>query len=224
MAECNRQGGERCNSETFFKRSGARYKRIRKRPRGEPSPQLYAYKKEKLQELEELDSKGDIILYYADESHVCTNGYVPYGWQYKDEDVYVPAEKAARLNIFGMITRKNEYKGFTTQESINADKVVEYLDHMSFSVKKKTVVVLDNASVHRNRKIKELRKIWEDRGLFLFYLPPYSPELNPAEILWRVLKCKWLRPIDYTTTDSLFYATNSALAAVGNILKVNYSL
>ena len=160
-----------------------------------------------MQELEELDSKGDIILYYADESHVCTNGYVPYGWQYKDEDVYVPAEKAARLNIFGMITRRNEY-----------------LDLMSFSVKKKTVVVLDNASVHRNRKIKELRKIWEDRGLFLFYLPPYSPELNPAEILWRVLKCKWLRPVDYTTTDALFYATNSALAAVGNILKVNYSL
>lgn len=80
-----------------------------------------------MQELEELDAKGDIILYYADESHVCTNGYVPYGWQYKDEDVYVPAEKAARLNIFGMITRRNEYKGFTTQESINADKVVEYL-------------------------------------------------------------------------------------------------
>ena len=93
-----------------------------------------------MQELEELDSKGDIILYYADESHVCTNGYVPYGWQYKDEDVYVPAEKAARLNIFGMITRRNEYKGFTTHESINADKVVEYLDLMSFSVKKKTAL------------------------------------------------------------------------------------
>ena len=177
-----------------------------------------------MQELEELDSKGDIDLFYADESHVCTNGYVPYGWQYKDEDVYVPAERAARLNIFGMITRRNEYRGFTTQESINADKVLEYLDLMSLTVKKKTVIVLDNASVHRNRKIKELRKIWESRGLFLFYLPPYSPELNPAEILWRILKGKWLRPVDYTTTDSLFYATNSALGAVGRTLNVNYSL
>lgn len=90
--------------------------------------------------------------------------------------------------LYACITRRNEYKGFTTQESINADKVIEYLDLMSFTVRKKTVVVLDNASVHRNRKIKELRKIWEDRGLFLFYLPPYSPELNPAEILWRILK------------------------------------
>lgn len=164
------------------------------------------------------------ILYYADESHVCTNGYVPYGWQYKDEDVYIPAAKAARLNIFGMITRRNDHKGFTTQKSINADKVVEYLDAMSFTVKKKTVIVLDNASVHRNRKIKDLRKIWERRGLFLLYLPPYSPELNPAEILWRILKGKWLRPIDYATAYNLFYAAHSALAAVGKLLKVNYSL
>ena len=73
---------------------------------------------EKLQELEELDSKGELMLYYADESHVCTNGYVPYGWQFKNEDIYIPSEKAARLNIFGMITKRNQYKGFTTQESI----------------------------------------------------------------------------------------------------------
>ena len=75
-----------------LKNIGARYKRIRKRSRGKPSPQL-AYKKEKLQELEELDSKGELMLYYADESHVCTNGYVPYGWQFKNEDIYIPSEK-----------------------------------------------------------------------------------------------------------------------------------
>lgn len=115
------------------------------------------------------------------------------------------------------------WKGFTTQESINADRIVDYLDRFSFNVTKKTVIVLDNASVHRNRKVKELRKIWEKRGLFLFYLPPYSPELNPAEILWRILKGKWIRPIDYETTDSLFYCTNRALASVGTNLFVNYS-
>ena len=72
------------------------------------------------------------MLYYADESHVCTNGYVPYGWQFKNEDIYIPSEKAARLNIFGMITKRNQYKGFTTKESINADKIVDYLDRFSF--------------------------------------------------------------------------------------------
>ena len=100
---------------------------------------------------------------------------------------------------------------------------MDYLDRFSFEVKKKTVVVLDNASVHRNRKVKEMRKIWEDRGLFLFYLPPYSPELNPAETLWCILKGKWIRPADYNTKDSNFYCTNRALASVGTNLFVNYS-
>ena len=176
-----------------------------------------------MQELENLDSAGEIDLYYADESHVCTSGYVPYGWQFKDENVFIPSEKSARLNIFGMITRGNQYKGFMTQESINADKVSDFLDKMSFQVRKRTFVVLDNATVHRNAKLKELRSIWESRGLFLFFLPPYSPELNLAETLWRILKGKWIRPMDYVSNDSLFYSANRALAAVGISLFVNYS-
>lgn len=63
--------------------------------------------KEKLQELEGLDSHGNIELFYADESHMCTDGYVPYGWQFEDENIYIPSKKAAKLNIFGMITKKN---------------------------------------------------------------------------------------------------------------------
>ena len=112
---------------------------------------------------------------------------------------------------------------FTTQESINADRIVDYLDRFSFEVKKKTVVVLDNASVHRKRKVKEMRKIWENRRLFLVYLPPYSPELKPVETLWCILKGKWIRPADYNTKDSNFYCTNRALASVGKNLFVNYS-
>ena len=176
-----------------------------------------------MQELENLDSAGEIDLYYADESHVCTSGYVPYGWQFKDEDVFIPSEKSARLNIFGMITRGNQYKGFMTQESINADKVSDFLDKMSLQVRKRTFVVLDNATVHRNAKLRELRSIWESRGLFLFFLPPYSPELNLAETLWRILKGKWIRPMDYVSNDTLFYSANRALAAVGISLFVNYS-
>ena len=122
-----------------------------------------------------------------------------------------------------MITRGNQYKGFMTQESINADKVSDFLDKMSLQVRKRTFVVLDNATVHRNAKLKELRSIWESRGLFLFFLPPYSPELNLAETLWRILKGKWIRPMDYVSNDTLFYSANRALAAVGISLFVNYS-
>lgn len=106
-----------------------------------------------------------------------------------------------------MIDRNNRFEGFCTSESIDAEKVVDFLNRFSFKLNRKIFVVLDNASVHRNEKIKRMRPIWEKRGLFLFYIPPYSPHLNIVETLWRIMKGKWLRPQDYATTESLFYAT-----------------
>lgn len=223
MAERIRQGGEREHVQGFFIRIGARYRRIRKRPKGQPSPQLYAYKTEKLQELEKRANDGLIDLYYGDESHICTEGYVPYGWQFPGEDIYIPSQRGYRLNIFGMIDRNNRYEGFSTSQNITADKVADFLDRLSFRIKKDTFVVLDNASVHRGKLISQLRPIWEKRGLFLFFLPPYSPHLNIAETLWRILKGKWLRPADYVSTDSLLYATNRALAGIGSELYINFA-
>lgn len=207
----------------FFISIGARYKQKRKRPRGVLSPRLYEYKVEKLQEFESQASEGRIRLYYADESHTCTEGYVPYGCQLQGEGVYVPSQRVARPNIFGLIDRDNRYKGFTTFENMTADKVLSFLDDFSFNLEMDTFVILDNASVYINKKIKELRPIWEKRGLFLFFLPPYSPQLNIAETLWRILKGKWIRPQDYITSDMLFYATNSALANIGKGLRINFS-
>jgi transposase len=58
--------------------------------------------------------------------------------------------------------------------------------------------------------------------LTIFFLPPYSPHLNLAETLWRILKGKWIKPQDYISKDNLFYAANSALANVGKVLYVNF--
>ena len=179
-------------------------------------------KSQKLQELVQQEKNGLIALYYGDESHVCTDGYVPYVWQFCGEDVYIPSEKDLRLNIFGMIDRRNRYERFTTTENMTADKVANFLDRMSLRISKRTFVVLDNASVHRCRLMREFRPLWEKRGLFLFFLPPYSPHLNIAETLWRILKGKWLRPVDYLYTDALLYATNRALAAIESGLKINF--
>ena len=85
------------------------------------------------------------------------------------------------------------------------------------------MVVLDNARVHTAAKVKEQLESWQQRGLFLFYLPVYSPHLNIAERLWKELKARWLKPQDYLTTDSLFYAVKMALAAVGQHLAINFS-
>nr|WP_239059471.1 transposase [Bacteroides sp. 224] len=156
-------------------------------------------------------------------SHVCTEGYVSYGWQFPGENLYISSERAKRLNIFGVISRYNHFEGFCSCESIDFQKVVSFLGQYSFKVTKKIFVVLDNASVHRNAKIRQMRPIWEKRGFFLFYIPPYSPHLNIAETLWRIMKGKWLRSQDYVSADTLFYATNRTLADIGKKLRINYN-
>ena len=122
----------------------------------------------------------------------------------------------------GRINRFNITLRFITTENMTADKIADFLDRMSLRISKRTFVVLDNASVHRWRLMRELRPLWEKRGLFLFFLPPYSPHLNIAKTLWCILKGKWLRPVDYLYTDALLYATNRALAAIGSGLKINF--
>ncbi|WP_275441255.1 IS630 family transposase [Lepagella muris] len=219
----NRHFGIPIHAETFFRTLGAGYKRIRLTPKGEPSPQILESAVERLQELDRLEISGHIDLVFGDESHVCTSGYVPYGWQFPDEKVSIRVEKCGRLNIFGMISRNNKYHGFTSTESINSDRFIEYMDEYTLTLKKLTVLVLDNASIHKSKKVKERVEDWKKRGLYIFYLPPYSPHLNLAETLWRILKGKWIKPEHYISKDTLFNAVQNILGGIGSEYKVRYS-
>lgn len=207
----------------FFISLGARFGRIRKTTKGTPSPQLYDYKKEKLQELEQQYREGLIDLYFGDGSFTCTEGYVPYGWQFPGESIAIPSDRGARLNIWGMIDYNSRYHGFCSTESMTSERIADFLDKFSLTIRKDTFIVLDNAKVHRSKYMKEMRKIWEKRGLFLFFLPPYSPHLNIAETLWRMLKGQWIQPADYVSTDNLFYAVNRGLAGLGKSHFINFS-
>ena len=208
--------------QEFFILDGARFGRIRKTPKGQPSPQEYAYKKELLQELEHQWESGLIDLYYGDESHVCTEGYVPYAWKFKDEDFCVPVYKCGRLNIFGMIDRNCVYHGFTTTENINSDRFIEFMEGFSLGISKETVVILDNSSVHKSRKVKDCLQRWKDRGLHIFYLPPYSPHLNIAETLSRIMKGKWIQPHNYGDKHALFATVEDILSNVGKQYMINF--
>ena len=70
--------------------------------------------------------------------------------------------------------------------------------------------------------MKESLDKWRERGLYIFFLPPYSPQLNIAETLWRILKTKWIKPSHYIDTNTLFDATHEILDGIGDRYRVNY--
>jgi transposase len=137
--------------------------------------------------------------------------------------VCILSEKGHKINCFGLISRDNQCHWCTTTDNIDALFVREQLEQLSFQIRKTTFVVLDCARIHTSKIIRERLDFWQQRGLFIFFLPPYSPELNLAETLWRKLKKEWLKPEDYLENDHLFYATNRCLANVGKELSIKFS-
>jgi transposase len=172
--------------------------------------------------LEQRSEKGEIDLFYGDETQISEEGYVPYGWQFRDENVAITCCKGAAVNCFGLLSRGNDFIYETRTPTITADFVIEQLDRLSWQINKHTVIVLDNARVHQNKKMKAMQRIWAGRHLFVFFLPPYSPHLNIIERLWKELKTRWLRPQDYSEDQCLFYSLKLILNAIGKDLTINF--
>lgn len=173
--------------------------------------------------LEEQSRQGSIDLFYGDETGVNEMGYVPYAWQFKDEKLGIPAVRGKQVNCFGMVSRNSQLVFQTSCENINAGFIVDFFEGFSLIISRMTVVVLDNAKIHVAQKVKERMGCWQQRGLFLFFLPPYSPHLNLCERVWKELKARWLKPEDYQSFDMLAYAVTQCLFNVGTELRINFS-
>lgn len=185
--------------------------------------EVYRHKREILGELEKLSEKGLIALYYGDESKVSLEPCIPYGWQFADEQIAMPTANGSGLNCFALLSRDNQAAVETTDKAITGQFIFDRLEEFSMKLRKLTVVVLDNARIHKSKIVKERIEVWQKRGLYIFYLPRYSPHLNIVETLWRKLKYEWLAPADYLDKDNLFYQIRSALTSVGQNLFIRFS-
>jgi len=133
-----------------------------------------------LAEFEALSEQGHIDLLYGDESRVSLLPCVPYGWQFTDEQVVMPSDGHGGVNCFALLSRQNECHAHFTQGKVTAAWISERLDALSLSLPRPTVVVLDNASVHV-KAVKDRGFVWQERGLFVWFLPTYSPHLTPIK-------------------------------------------
>ncbi len=169
-----------------------------------------------------LESKGYVDLYFADESHFGLTPNVPYAWQNKENPILLPAKKSIRLSVFGLMDSNCSFKYHTTIGSINSEMLISFIDEFCQTINKKTILVLDNAPIHRSKLFKSKIKQWKELDLFIFFLPAYSPELNKIEILWRFIKYKWL-PFDaFLNFQNLKERLNDILDNVGQKYVINF--
>ena len=76
------------------------------------------------------------------------------------------------------------------------------------------IVVLDNAGIHHSRKVRQARRTLVERGIWLWYLPAYSPELNDIERTFRTLKHEAMPQRTFMATATLTTAVETAFQQV----------
>ena len=81
------------------------------------------------------------------------------------------------------------------------------------------VVVLDNASIHTSRVIRQARHRLTTLGIYLYFLPPYSPELNEVESVFRQVKHQEIPQRSFTTRYELREAVASGFGNDGRKLR-----
>jgi len=88
----------------------------------------------------------------------------------------------------------------------------------------KTVIVLDNAPIHKSEEFIAAMQEWQEKhDLSIFFLPTYSPHLNLIETLWRKMKTEWLKPQDYENPSTLEKAIEHILNHIGTEFVINFT-
>jgi len=138
--------------------------------------------------------EADELLMYGDAVHFKHNAEAGYGWSLKGSPHHIPSNTGRqRYNVLGAYDPQNhEYYFMLTADNINQDKMIAFLDGLrqKFPDKKQLYLILDNASYNHALRVKAEAK---RQTVILAYLPPYSPNLNPIERLWKFVRKKFFK-------------------------------
>ena len=164
---------------------------------------------------------GHIELAYLDEAgfaqvHPNRSAWTPCGQQH-----CIDAPRGQRLNVMAAWLSSGEIVPAQYWEHTNSDVFVGFLSKLQQQVSKPLVVILDNASNHKAKAIQAALKVLEQRGVTLYFLPTYSPELNRIETLWRMMKHRWLDAC-YRTKEKLEQDIQHIFDNFGRLYTLNF--
>ncbi len=202
---------------------GMKWKRMRTLVAGAPDPEVYENKKQILKALKKLSDQGALDLRYLDESGFCLTPYVPYSWQESEEVEGLKSHKSKRINVLGLLNRKNDLESYIFETKITSEIVIKFLDNYVQKIDKLTVVVLDNAPIHTSKAFQKKIAQWSQKKLEIFWLPTYSPQLNLIETLWRFMKYEWIKKEAYLSWKNLVEYVEKVLKNFGTKYTINFA-
>jgi len=131
-------------------------------------------------------------IHWGDETGVEASDYARSGYAPKGRTpvVYTAGNsKKTRVNMISSITNQGQVRFMLYEDKMTSEVFLKFLYRLVKDAKKKVFLIVDNLRVHHSRAVSDWLSKEENRSrLELFFLPSYSPELNPDERLNSDLK------------------------------------
>jgi transposase len=129
-------------------------------------------------------------IFYGDEAGIQSDHNAGRTWGPKGETVLVKKTGyREKVNLISAISKPGGLRFMLAEGCVDAATFCTFLDRLMKGRRRPIFLILDNASIHRSKVVKEHVASYEGK-LRLYFLPPYSPDLNPDELVWNDLKTR----------------------------------
>jgi transposase len=127
-------------------------------------------------------------IYFGDEAGVRSDFHSGRTWAPRGQTPVIRVTGARfGFNMISAVSPKGSLRFMVVEGKVAGKQFCEFLRRLTFKAPKPIFLILDGHPVHRSARVKQVVKSLKGK-LQLFFLPPYSPELNPDESVWNELK------------------------------------
>jgi transposase len=138
--------------------------------------------------IQRLAKRENAEVFFQDESGIRSEATVGKTWgKIGKTPIVKRTGRRYGLNLVSAISPRGELRFMFTKGTFGAKEFVEFLKRLIATSDRKVFVIADGHPAHKSKLVKLFLEENDD-DIRLFFLPPYSPELNPDELVWSALK------------------------------------
>lgn len=144
--------------------------------------------KKQFPQIKAFAAKKSATIFFADEAGIRSDHQSGTTWGKIGETPEVIANgNRVSLNLISAVSPSGRMKFMVIKGRFNAGVFIDFIRRLIEGATKPVILIVDGHPAHKAKKVKEFVKTISDK-FRMFFLPPYSPDLNPDELVWNDLK------------------------------------
>jgi transposase len=161
--------------------------------------------------------KAGADIYFGDAAHIRSDHHAGRTWGKKGETPILETTGARHaMSLISAITSRGHMRFMIVEKGgVNADVFIEFLKRLIAGAKRAIFLIVDRGPAHVAKKTKAFVESLNG-SLRLFYLPPYSPDRNPDELVWKHLKADTVGRMAVTNRDDFKSKVRSSMRQLQN--------